>query len=120
MVTKQHLKFATKHFIMRTLQESRRFLRERSHLDQIISLESKVLALPTNKSFEAKSLKKLRSLKIAQVQWSYSYNIKSLGFTLSDGKSCRTGNENFEDSHTFDPQKKITKVVCKYGDDELR
>ena len=64
-----------------------------------------------------KTYQELRSLTITQVQWIECY---SIGFTLSDGQTYRVGTLDCEDSHTFDPQKKITKVVCKYGDDELR
>ena len=43
------------------------------------------------------------------------------GFTLSDVQvqSCKLGNYNFENSHTFDPSKKITKVEVIIRKDEF-
>ena len=56
------------------------------------------------------SLQKLRNLAITKVYWHGS--IPSLGFTSSDGKSCRAGRQfNFTKSHVFDPSKKITKIL---------
>jgi hypothetical protein len=35
----------------------------------------------------------------------------SLGFSLSDGQSCKAGTyKDFDESHIFDPSRKITKV----------
>ena len=55
------------------------------------------------------SLQELRNLAITQVQW---YGVNSLGFTLSDGKTCKAGTSyDFAKSHVFDKSKKITKIV---------
>ena len=55
------------------------------------------------------NLQELGNLSIRQVQWNvYS----TLGFTLSDGQTCRAGTSwDFVNSHVFDQSKKITKIV---------
>ena len=51
----------------------------------------------------------LRNLTIKRVQWN---DIASLGFTLTDGQTCKAGSDEFCDSHIFEPSKKITRVEC--------
>ena len=43
------------------------------------------------------------------MQW---FEYISLGFTLSDGQTCKAGSYEFTESHTFEPSKKITKIEC--------
>ena len=38
--------------------------------------------------------------------------MKTLGFTLSDGQSCKAGRFACNYRHTFYPDKKITRVEC--------
>ena len=46
--------------------------------------------------------------------------IATLEITLSNGESCTAGSLNqVNESHTFDPNKKITKVECIIFKDEL-
>ena len=44
--------------------------------------------------------------------------MNTLGFTLSNGESCTAGQSNKVSSHTFDQNKKITKVECIMWYDE--
>ena len=47
-----------------------------------------------------KSWQELGNLAITQVKWKFT---ATLGFTLSDGKTCKAGTSNdFNDSHVFD------------------
>ncbi len=39
-------------------------------------------------------------------------SVLSFGLNLSDGQTCKAGNNNFDQSHFFDPAKKITKITC--------
>ena len=50
------------------------------------------------------------------MQW---FTFKTLGFTLSDGQTCKAGTQNeCNKSHTFDTSKKITWVECIIWRDE--
>ena len=63
---------------------------------------------PNILSLRNKNWEELRDLNIAKVQW---YHHFTFGFTLSDGQSCKAGTTyDFKKSHSFDPNKKITKV----------
>jgi hypothetical protein len=61
------------------------------------------------------SRKKLNKISIIKVEWNY---MNTLGFTLSNGESCTAGQSNKVSSHTFDQNKKITKVECIMWYDE--
>ena len=61
------------------------------------------------------SLRELGNLAITQVWW---FGYLTLGFTLSNGKTCRAGTYTLDTSHTFDPSKKITKIVTTVRSDE--
>ncbi len=50
-----------------------------------------------------------------KVEW---YSIYTLSFTLSNGEYCTAGSEKVNESHTFDQNKKITKVEVIIGKDE--
>ena len=52
-----------------------------------------------------KSLETFKNLRITQVKWNKS---ATLGFTLSDGQSCKAGKLDFKRTHNFNPTKKIT------------
>jgi hypothetical protein len=57
-----------------------------------------------------KELISLTNLTIKKVEWLY---IVTLNFTLSNGDSCTAGSsDKVNKSHTFDQNKKITKVEC--------
>ena len=57
------------------------------------------------------NVQELINLTISKIEWYGS--IETLGFTLSDGQSCRgSGKRDFNNCHTFDPKKKITRVEC--------
>ncbi len=45
-------------------------------------------------------------LRIKKVHW----NTQTLGFTLTNGETCTAGSQKAIKSHTFDPNKKITKI----------
>ena len=64
------------------------------------------------KILASKTLQEIRQLSIKQVFWDWDIWIFSDGFTLSDGQTCEDGARFFTNSHTFDPTKKITRVVC--------
>ncbi len=52
----------------------------------------------------------MNNLSINKVEW---FDIETLSFTLSNGESCTAGSRyKVNKSHTFDPNKKITKVEC--------
>ena len=55
-------------------------------------------------------------LYINKVEW---YSIYTLSFTLSNGEYCTAGSVKVNESHTFEPNKKITKVECIINKDEL-
>ncbi len=57
-----------------------------------------------------KELINLTNLTIKKVEWN---SMDTLGFTLSNGEYCEAGSlYKVEESHTFDQNKKITKVEC--------
>ena len=63
------------------------------------------------------TLHELRNLKITEIMWFYS---DTLGFKLSDGQNCTTGNySEVNKSYVFDPSTKITKIECILDDDEF-
>ena len=47
-------------------------------------------------------------------------DIFTLGFKLNDGSNCKVGNNNFDQSHTFDLSKKITKIESIISKDEQK
>ena len=58
------------------------------------------------------SLQKIRNLAITKVQWNCNLSNLTLGFTLSDGKTCRAGTSfDFDRRYVFKQSKKITKIV---------
>ncbi len=62
------------------------------------------------------SRKKLNKISINKVEW---YSIYTVGFTLSNGDHCSAGSYfKVNESHTFDQNKKITKVECIIKNDE--
>ena len=62
------------------------------------------------------SLQKIRNLAITKVQWNCNY---TLGFTLSDGKTCRAGTSfDFNRRYVFKQSKKITKIETTIDKDE--
>ena len=67
------------------------------------------VSIPSMLNIADKSLEELRNLKIVSVSWG---NTATLAFTLTDGQSCKAGTYNFNNYHTFDPAKKITKIEC--------
>ena len=64
-----------------------------------------------------KTVEELRNLTIKKIWWG---NCISLGFTFSDlqVQLCKVGTYDFENSYTFDPSKKITKVEVIIRNDE--
>ncbi len=57
-----------------------------------------------------KELINLTNLTIKKVEWN---GLNTLSFTLSNGEYCKAGSKyKVENRHTFDPNKKITKVEC--------
>ncbi len=61
-------------------------------------------------NFTVKELINLTNLTIKKVEW---YKCITLSFTLSNGEYCTAGSSDKVDrNHTFDPNKKITKVEC--------
>ncbi len=60
----------------------------------------------------------LGNLKLQKLGWFGC--LATLEITLSNGESCTAGSYfKVENSHTFDPNKKITKVECIMRNDEL-
>ena len=45
-------------------------------------------------------------------------NLESFGLILTDGSSCKVGENYFTNSHIFDPTKKITKIEVIISKDE--
>jgi len=67
----------------------------------------RTVSLPDVKKLVEKSLEEIRNLTFTKVRWS---GISTLGFTLNDGTNCKVGTLPFFKSHTFDPDKKITRI----------
>ena len=62
------------------------------------------------------SFDQISTMRVTEVLW---YDCLTLGFKLSDGQTCRSGPlHNFNHSHTFDPQKKITRVDVVIHEEE--
>ena len=58
------------------------------------------LNVPNKKTLDEKSVQELMKLALKKVEWHYC---ETLGITLNDGKSCKSGKtENFTESHDFD------------------
>ena len=66
------------------------------------------MTVPKMKNLAEKSIDEIKRLRIKKVYW---IGCSSLGLTLSDGESCMAGTKDGYESHTFDPAKKITKIV---------
>ena len=49
------------------------------------------------------------------MQWT---DVFTIGFTLNDGQNCKAVNDNFKSFHTFDPNKKITRIETIISSDE--
>ena len=72
--------------------------------------------LPNMLTLDKKNAEELRNLRIVQVQWYFSY---TLDFTLNDGQTLKTGTtRDFYNGHTFDRNKKITKVEVVISNDK--
>ena len=72
--------------------------------------------VPDQARFVDKTLEEIKDLRISQVQW---YANRTLGFTLTDEQSCKTGTyRDIKDSHVFNPTKKITKIDCIIDNNE--
>ena len=54
----------------------------------------------------------IEDLRIKKVDW----NTQTLGFTLTNGETCTAGSQKAIKSHTFDPNKKITKIKVIMND----
>ena len=80
------------------------------------SVKGRVIA-PNIRTLTEKRFKELRNLTITQVQWTDS--LSTLGFTLSDNKTCNAGRFSFHHNHTFDPTKKITSIQIIINMDEI-
>jgi hypothetical protein len=57
----------------------------------------------------AMTLEQIRNLSITKVQW-YQDCVVTLGFTLSDGQTCRAGTLDYNRSFDFPADQKIVKV----------
>ena len=67
------------------------------------------LSIPNMTKIGDKSWEELKNLTITQVEWDKEAR---LGFTLNDGQKIKIGTKDFDESHTFDPTKKITRIEC--------
>ena len=71
---------------------------------EIVAIAKKItgtVKIPSEKTLGEKSAQQLSKLALKKVEW-YD-TIFSLGITLNDGKSCKSGKtENFTESHDFD------------------
>ena len=86
----------------------------------VVNLVSSTMSFPDEQKLAGKSFKELCNLAFQKVQWCGN---ATLGFVLNDGQSCKAGKEDFNESHTFNPTKKITKVeviIRKYEDIIIR
>ena len=54
-----------------------------------------------------KNLKELNSLALEEIQWNDMF---ALRLNLNDGQSCKVGSNELEESHIFEPTKKITSI----------
>ena len=78
-------------------------------------------SIPNMLQIAAMSARQLGTLTITQVKWRQN-SLKLISFTLSDGQTCTAGtfyvnnygetipDDKLDQSHTFDPAKKITKI----------
>ena len=74
-----------------------------------------VAAVPEMGIIDVKSFKEVKNLRVTQVFWNGS---QALGLAFNDGSACKAGTSGFKHQHTFDPAKKITKIVCIIHKDE--
>ena len=67
------------------------------------------VAIPDMTTFLKKSEVDIKNLTITKVEW--AGRCVTLGFSLSDGQSVKAGpTPGFNESHIFNPAKKITRV----------
>ena len=97
------LETAAKYLMINSVRKSKRIIPKR-----LIKYVYGTVTVPNIPTLGVKNFEKLRNLTIEKVQWE---DIFTLGFTLNDGQSCKVGNHyDFKLSHTFDPNKKITRI----------
>ena len=91
--------------------QSKRIIPKRA-VDGVIG----TLLSPEMTRLEENSWQELRNLTITQVQWD---GVETIGFTINDSQDCKVGPDDFEATHTFDPSKKISKIVVIIDDPEF-
>ena len=94
------LQVALKYLMIKSIVESQHIFSKENNVFSNVSI-------PTISDFYNKSLSELRNFTITQVYW---YGHLAIGLKLSDGQTCKAGDRDFTNSHTFDPAKKITKI----------
>ena len=109
--TSRALQVALKCMMLESIRKSNRIIGTNEFQQATCSL-----LIPDLTMLRDKSWQELRNLKINQVQWSGF--IHTIGFTLSDDQSCKAGTRDFNQSHTFDPTKKITRIETVITKDE--
>ncbi len=106
------LQLAAKLFILKSIVKSKRIIP-----NNLVEDITGTVVLSDMLSLAKRSLEELRKLRIIKVKW-IGIATYSLGFTLSDGQTCKAGRNGFSERHTFDPAKKITKVECIISNSE--
>ena len=96
------LQVALKYKKIKSIVKSHRIIPK----EVINNLISKVI-FPDMSTLAKQNRQELKNLIITQVHWDKNC---SLGLTLNDDKSCKAGTVVCNNSHTFDPTKKITRV----------
>ena len=73
------------------------------------------IVFPDMNRIRGMTLEQLVNLSITKVQWTQD-NVHVLGFTLSDGQTCKAGTYDYNGNFDFPADKKIVKVeVIKHS-----
>jgi hypothetical protein len=72
--------------------------------------------IPDDAKLAKKSMIELKNLSIKEVFWAGNV---TFGFVLSDFQGCKAGNYHFDQSYSFNPKEKITRVEVIISWDEL-
>ena len=74
------------------------------------------IVFPDMNRIRGMTLEQLVNLSITKVQWREDH-VHVLGFTLSDGQTCKAGNYDYNGNFDFPADKKIVKVevIKTYG-----
>ena len=99
------LQVAAKYLMLKSISKSQIIMGK-----EPMKYEYSTVSIPNMLEIGNKSVHELRSLIITEMKWSSLFGLWSLGFTLNNRQTCKSGIASFNDSHSFNPTKKITRV----------